>query len=218
MNSPDLPLAHGWTLADINRAARDAATGVGARAADFHERYDTAWSAIAEHLYTTTTPPARHDLVTAGRSAILREEAAQRRSHGLPDRNFDRYHQTPRYVMYWRWAARHTPSPEAAVVERHATRQILAALTPRQQATVAAVAAGRSPQAAALLLGVPYRTVTSRMKEVRRRFLRLWHEGETPSRVWLTERAGSRTEGILIMRAVRRRNGSTRGRSKRVAA
>ncbi|MFG1846729.1 hypothetical protein [Micromonospora carbonacea] len=211
-------LRHGWTLADINTAARDAALGVGARAADFHERYDTAWSAIAEHLYTTTNPPARHDLVTAGRSAILREEAAIRRSHGLPDRNIGQHSQTPRYVMYWQWAARTTPSPETSVVERHATRQILAALTARQQATVAAMAAGRSPQAAANLLGVPYRTVTSRMKEVRRRFFRLWHEGETPSRVWLNERAGSRTEGHRIMQAVRRRNGTARGRSKRVAA
>jgi hypothetical protein len=53
------PLRHGYTLADLHGLARLAVHTAGTMASNWHDRYDTAWSAIAEHLYAAEHWPPR---------------------------------------------------------------------------------------------------------------------------------------------------------------
>lgn len=208
MTALDVELRYGYTLAALHRLARLAALGVGARAADFQGRYDTAYSAIAEHLYTAEHPPREHNLITVGRAAILDEEREAARSHGQIRAD----ESAPRFVVYWEWAARTTPSPETRVVERVAISQILATLPPTQYASVQARAAFPDQRAAAAALGVNVKNFCSNLRYARTKSLALWHEGETPSRVWQRDQVGgekSRT-ARRVMRTLRERTGATR--------
>lgn len=202
-------LRWGYTLTDLHAHAIRAARAVGTRATDMRTLTDTAWSAIAEHLYSAEHPPQPQQLTTVGRNAILDEEATQRRMRGLPPTG-SRHDVAPRYAVHWQWAARHTPSHEKVVVDRFATTQILDVLPPRQREAIHAVAAHGDLKQAAVALAANYKTVVSNLNDGRRRFLSLWHEGETPSRRWMREKANTRSDGRRIMRIVRERNGTTR--------
>lgn len=213
--SADTKLRWGYTLADLQRLARQATLGVGARAATFHDMYDTAYSAIAEHLYATDQEPSETSLVSKGRGAIIAEIRAAQRERGQASntsRRDDR--QSPSFAVYWDWAARNTPSPEQLVVERVAADQILAALTPAQSAAVHALATCADYRAAAESMSTRYGTFTGNLSDGRRRFLRLWHEGETPSGIWQRDQPGG--EGSKsARRAMRNLRGRTGKRHQR---
>lgn len=209
----DLELRHGYRLADLHRLARLAALGVGARASDFRERYELAYSAIAEHLYTVEHPPRDHNLITAGRAGILNEERAVWRDRGYL--NPGEAGVAPRYAIYWEWACRTTPSPENPIVERLALTQILATVPPAQLAAVQARAVFDNHQAAATALAASLKNYRSNLGYARRRILALWHEGETPSRLWQRDQLGgdrSRT-ARRAMQNLRERTGTTRPRT-----
>jgi hypothetical protein len=85
-------LRFGYTLADLNGLARLAVHTAGAMAGDWHDRYDTAWSAIAEHLYAAPHWPPRHDLVRAGQLAIYAVVDGDRQAYGYYRRKTDGGH------------------------------------------------------------------------------------------------------------------------------
>lgn len=209
-------IRHGYTLADLHNLARLAVHTAGTAAADWHERYDTAWSAIAEHLYTAEHWLPRHDLVRAGQLAIYAAVDDTRHHHGYyRHKNIGAAAgpcSSPAFIRYW-WdlcGALPTQSPEPGIVERAALAQILRLLTPRQQEALIALAVHDDYQTAADGLGMPYATFKGYVADGRRRFLGWWHEGEAPSRVWGCDRRAGSTTGTrrrsgTAMAAVRRR-------------
>lgn len=205
--SADTELRHGYRLADLHRLARYATLSIGTRAANFQDRYDIAYGAIAEHLYAVEHPPRDHNLVDAGRRAILNDEEDRRRSQGLTSSG-----ESPRFAAYWQWTARVTPSPEEPIVERVALGQILATVPPAQLAALQARAVFGDHKAAADALATDRRNYRGNLRYARQRILALWHEGEKPSRLWQRDYLGgekSRT-AQRALRNLRERNGTTR--------
>lgn len=196
MRLDQTPLRHGYTIADLHtltRLAVHTAHGGGA-AASWHDRYDTAWSAIAEHLYTATEQPQRGPLVRAGQLAILAELDGHRQAYGYYRRKTDGDRHgpfsSPAFRAYW-WdlcGATPTRSPEAGIVERAALAQILPMLTPAQANAILALAIHGDYQVAADALGMKYSTFKGYVADGRRRFRAWWHEGEVPSKPWGTDR------------------------------
>lgn len=207
-----MELRHGYTLRDLHNTARLAVHVAGRMASDWQDRYDTAWSAIAEHLYAAADPPARHDLVRCGQLAIYAAVTETRRHHGYYR------HKTigaeagvassPAFLSFWWDQLRYVPSCEARIVERTTLGQILPSLTPAQWEAIAALAVHDDYRTAADALGSSYVTFRSNVARARTRFLALWHEGEQPSRPWGTDRRADRlrdSDGRAALNAARRR-------------
>jgi hypothetical protein len=176
---PHDEVRHGFTLRDLDDCARIAVANAATRAGDYTDRYDAAWHAIAAHLMVVTDPPSRNDLIKAGRRAVHQEVANHLRHHGTPS-NSEPGVVRPSFSRYWDDVVCHTASPETPVVESEALRRIWPHLTPAEQRAIHALADHGSYTAAAAALGVAYQTVACQLLSGRRRFLTLWHEGETP--------------------------------------
>lgn len=200
-------LAHGYTLADIHALARRSAGSNRTMAADHRDLYDTAWSAIAEHIYTAEQWPSEHDLLAVGRGAIWALVRDHRTVYGYRDREWDAGMATaPRFCAYW-LGARVTPSPEEPIIESHTLPRLLAALGEPYREAITALAAhagnehvraladhdcGHCRQAwsahtdrsaAACSLGINLLAFNRRLVVARRECLRLWLEHETPHQV-----------------------------------
>lgn len=180
-------LRHGYTLRDVEAVARTALNLTRYyTAGDISERYDTAWFAAVETLYTVEEPPSRRDLIHAAWRAVERWIRDDCHTHGVPARHTHLGRGAmPAYQSYWYDAFRSTPSHENTVVDRTALWQIWERLTPADQEGLLALAAHGDYRAAARAQGVTYGTATDRCRNGRARFLALWHEGETPSKVWI---------------------------------
>lgn len=172
---------HGYTLHDLDQMTRAAVIADRSMASDVHDRKDTAWSAIAEHLVTCEEPPTRQELIRVGWQAIYRDTRKTFREHGRPDTAWgsDVYQSRPRFTQYWR-ELQVTPSHERRIVESIAVYQVLARLTPTYRDAVVALAAMEDYAKAAALLGISYQAFGFRIQTARKRILKLWHEGETP--------------------------------------
>jgi hypothetical protein len=92
-------------------------------------------------------------------------------------------------------AARPASGPEDRVIERIALAQIWPCLRPAHREALLALAAHGDYGLAARALGKPYSTFKADISRARREFLKLWHEGEAPSRPWVRDRrAGPGTD------------------------
>lgn len=69
-----------------------------------------------------------------------------------------------------------------------ALAQIWPRLNPMHRTVLAALAAHNDHARAAAALGISRRLFTHRLSQARQAFLTLWHEGESPSRVWCTSK------------------------------
>jgi DNA-directed RNA polymerase specialized sigma24 family protein len=199
-------LRHGYNLADLDRLARIATRRAFGPVLDGRDRYQVAWSAIAEQLYAAAARPDPAGLLAAARGAISTHQWKDLHHRGLSLS----YQGTPRHAAYWHTMSAPTPSPEAAVVDRAALWQIWPRLTAGERAALHALAVYGTHAAAADALGLAYGTFAARLRRARARFLTLWHEGEQPSRLWRIEmpaHRGTRTPPAL-----------TRGRITRYAA
>lgn len=192
-------LRHGYTLVDLHQLARLAVHTAGKLATDWQERYDTAWSAIAEHLYAAPHWPQRHDLVRAGQLAVYAAIDDDRQAYGYYRRKTDGAQHgafsSPAFRTYW-WdlcGAMPARSPEGPIVERHTVAAILPLLSAGQREALMALAAHEDYRAAADALGMTYVTYKSQVARARNRFLAYWHEGEAPSKVWGCDRRAGRT-------------------------
>lgn len=182
---------HGYTLADLDDLARKVVTAHahwwgGASGSDLR---DWAWEGIALRLAVASRRPPARVLLDAGRDAVAREIRDSMRHHG---NRSDGTNTGQRHAMYWAGYSVPAPSPEPAIVERIAARQVLAVLTTRQCDALAALAATGDYWAAARMLGIRPQTFRSLIGRARRDFYALWFEGQEPPRVRGTDRRTAR--------------------------
>ncbi|MCW2899300.1 MAG: hypothetical protein JWO67_1565 [Streptosporangiaceae bacterium] len=175
-------LRHGYNLADLDRLAKAACRRAkGIRSLEFHVRYETAWSGIAEALCSAPEPPSPSELIAAGGKAINDEARAVVHHAGISEHTWQ---PMAGYERYWQYAGRPTPSPEVRVVEQLALWQIWYRLPEEHRSVFLALAAFGDPDAAAASLGMDYHRFTFLLSRARCAFLNCWHEGEKPSRLW----------------------------------
>lgn len=179
-------LRHGFTLDDLHRITKSAVIADRSMAMDYRDRYDIAWSAIAEALYSAETAPTWQQLVQEGWQAIYADVRDTYRHHGYRGRAAAVEHgSAPRFAAYW-WGRSYVASHEAGIVERHALPPILGALTDMQRAVVQAVAAFEGDRArAAGHLGLNEKALAYQLRTARATCLALWLEGETPRKMTL---------------------------------
>ncbi|MBX6357771.1 MAG: sigma-70 region 4 domain-containing protein [Micromonosporaceae bacterium] len=214
----EVPVRHGYTMADLERLTRKAALSSRWRFITYGERADVARFAILEHLLTATDPPDFWHLVNVGERAIHRHVEAEEHWGGFWVTRSDVDAGTPmvRFHRYWHGSAGPTRSPENQVVDVLALRQIWPKLTRGQRAALLALARHGDYDTAAAELGISYHTLVSHLHNARKEFLRWWHQHEKPSRTWGTDirkrdpKAGPNYHTVtgLIRRRERRRTAS----------
>lgn len=188
-------VAHGYTMRDLDRAARAACTADRSLSSNISLRYDLAWSAIAEHLVTADEPPAWHELVRVGWQAIYQDVKAVRRLYGVDSTGRSgEVASAPRFVAYWT----HVPTDVAGegIVERIAVHQVLATLPEHQRQAVVALATQDDYQKAADSLGIKYGALTARIRHGRRGFRTLWFSPETAPPTKGTDRRVASRAGV----------------------
>lgn len=191
----DQPVAHGYTMRDLDKLAASACTYDRSMASDATTRYDIAWSAIAEALCLADEPPQWHDLFTVGWRAIYAEVREMRHLFGQRDKDgTNEVASSPRFRQYWTLPPAY---PEDGLIERLAVPQVLARLTDAERAAVIALAVHDDYQAAADTLGIKYAAMTARIGSARRRFRAHWYAPEAAPPVKGTDRrVGSRTQTL----------------------
>jgi DNA-directed RNA polymerase specialized sigma24 family protein len=186
--SVDTELRHGYTLSQVRTLSivavrRDSFH----QGADFDERLEVAWHAIIEHIYTSPESPHVREVIRAGWRAIGDHVDRGHRFYGRD--SHDRYVRTTAgFERYWWTVARATPGPEERVTDRVALAQIWPQLRPVHREVLAALAAHDDYGRAAEALGKSRKTFTTLVGQARQAFLDLWHQGESPSRPWGTDR------------------------------
>ncbi|OHV42218.1 hypothetical protein BBK14_11395 [Parafrankia soli] len=216
MTAAGMHVAHGYTMADVARHARIGMTMAASRAGNADDRYQAAWDAVVMTLAEADEPPSRRDLSVAASNAVEAQWHDYRHHHGINSRGAA----APRHAVYWLDLGGPTPSPEHRIVEREALARIWPELNDRDRAALTALATMGTYAAAAAAMGLDYRTFTERVRRARTRYLALWHEGETPSRLWrvdrrerTTDRWASKNRSDLLRRgaAISRREGRPHG-------
>lgn len=177
-SAPD-HVAHGYTLRDVHALARAACKADRSLSADMTTRYDTAWSAIAEHLHTAVIPPGRNELVRVGWQAIYADVRAMNRMYGVDSTGRSgEVASAPRFVAYW--SVGQAEPADMDLIERIAVHQILATLPEHQRQAVVALALHDDYAVAAEALGLKYPTLTARLRLARKAFRELWFAPDTP--------------------------------------
>lgn len=203
-------LWHGYTLTDIDRLARTAATrAYGGHILDPGDRYHAAWTAIAERLCTATEAPDSRALAIVGMNAINQAGRDHRHTWGLGATWGGSQGDAPNFQRYWDHG-RVTPSPEDGIVDRLAVHQIWPHLALTHRQILCALAVHGTCAAAAASLGKTERAYACALHRARAEFYRLWHEHEAPSRMWgLTRKSGRRSVKQVL---------ADRHRARRLAA
>jgi hypothetical protein len=170
-----------------------------------NDRFEIAWSGVVDYLAGCEEPPESFDLYKAGQRAIGRASDRELREHGVT-RGSDGLLAMPSFDAYW--APRTGAPADAAVVDRLAVWQIWPMLRPLHQMAFLALAAHGDYAKDAEAAGYPYSTFTSLIVDARAAFLALWHEGETPSRIWAADKHGNGDPALRARRilASRRRS------------
>lgn len=206
-------LRWGYTLADLERVGRSAAATTRAMAGDYEDRYAEAFGAAAEALYSAGSWIPEHVLFRAAQDALFDQGRKERSYRGCAYKHGEGWGENssgPRFVTYWSNVHRVTGSPEDGIVERLALGQILPTLTARQQEVIGALAAFDDHATARAALG-DLSCYATHVANARKRFLALWHEGETPSRPWGTDRRGVGDVDLAKTLRVRRDKARKRG-------
>jgi hypothetical protein len=187
---PETPVAEGrlrfgYTLDDLDRLARVACQTAHTMAADVGDRYAEAYGEIAAHLYSAEPRPSEPDLIRVGQAAIRDWSRATRRAHGLhadSDKGEGVPHAT---VAYWWTQSGVTPSPEARIVDLAAFKAIWPWLHAEGREALETIAAFDGDyRHAAEALGLTFTQLRRHVDRAVRLFLALWHDGESPSKVW----------------------------------
>jgi len=209
---------HGWTLAELDRAAAHVVRINMSwwPAGDRRDLHDTAWEGIAEHLCAAAARPSRQDLIEAGRAALSCEVKDRARHHGAGSHN-GIPNAGARFAAFWSSASA-VPSPEGPVTERVAVGQVLAALTPRQRDALNALALHGDYWAAADALGIRPQTFRALIGRARAEFFGHWFAPDAAPRVRGTDRRAERHETGDPAVLARRARDAERARAKRAAA
>lgn len=201
MNPTETNLWHGYSLDTIDRLATAAARqATGRHALDPSDAYEAAWGAIVEHLATAEQPPTPRDVLAVAYRAI-NTAAHQAHSHrGQPSTWGAQEGSAPNYRRYWELLGRATPSPEGAVIDRHALTQIWPTLTTQQQRTLWALALHDGDhRAAAASLGYTLGTYRNHLSDARAEYRGWWHQGERPSGMWGQSGKGGRRTAAQVL-------------------
>jgi hypothetical protein len=191
-------LRHGYTLANLDQLTRLAVGRCGPMASDYCDRRDIVWSAIAEALYSATTPPHPSDLIRAGQRALWDSVTANLRHDGYAGHQVGSGPGSGRaFQVFWAEHAVPTPSPEGRIVEHLALAQIMPLLTPRQRDVITALAAHGDYQVAADAIGLTRNAFVAIASDARSRFRAWWHEGEAPSGHWRRDIRRSSTGAVV---------------------
>lgn len=193
--SEDVHVLHGYTLADLDRMARAAMRDARAGVWSSRDRYQHGWDGIVDVLVGAGARPVAGYLIAAGRTEIERAGGVERHHHGLTTGMTA----APRHAIYWRDQSGPTPPAEERIVERLALAQIWATLSPDEREALTVLAVTNSQRGGAEMLGVHYMTVGKWVRRGRTAFLALWHEGETPSRLWRRDRRERRHDLAYTM-------------------
>jgi len=187
-------LPHGYTLAQAEQLARAAACTVHTGSTEtVADKIDHAWSIIVATLYEQAEPPTTGQLVWAARKSLYREDRDRLKDYGYADRDVANGAASgPNFRIYW---DRPSVSIEDRIVERHTLRAIWSELTDRDRDVLVAFAIWADNQTAAAALGMPRSSFSTYLSEARRRFFKLWHAGETPSRLWGYNHPGPNRNG-----------------------
>lgn len=177
-------LRFGFTFQHVEALARRAVRDHSqSRGRDWEDRYEAAWGAAVERLYSADEPVSALDLLQAATRGLRRMAQAYLRDRGYAwSRSGGGISATPSFWGYW--SSPESASPEETVVDLEALEQVMARLSPSQAAALRALAEHGSHQAAAEALGVSPSALDNRLGRARSAFLALWHEHEAPSRKW----------------------------------
>ncbi|HEY7146231.1 MAG TPA: hypothetical protein VH637_18475 [Streptosporangiaceae bacterium] len=197
----------GYTLHELSQIPRRAA--VYCRWGDrfpLPERFEIAWAGVVDYLAGCAIAPDSFEVYKAGMRAIGRASDRDLREHGVK-RSDGSLAAMPRFDAYWMTGT--APAADTRVIERVALWQIWEMLRPLHQMALLALAAHGDYARAAQATGYPYTSFSCLIRDARAEFLALWHEGESPSRIWAADRHGDgdiedRVRRIL---AARHRNG-----------
>lgn len=198
-------LRHGYSLADLERLAKiSVTTDIWYQGMHPADRYELSLSAMAMHLYETDEPPTANELFRAASVAMRRQVQSDRSAHGIS--NTDVYTAAPNFYRFWWEQFQLAPSHEGRIVDRAALWQIFPVLARRHQAVLVSLAIHGDHDSAAAMLGITRATYNSYLSEARHAFLRLWHEGEQPSRLWAQDkRHGKGLDDHSVMHSIVRR-------------
>lgn len=173
-----------WSMTDLDRIARSAASNNWYGGADYSDLYHVAWSAVVDLYYFSDTAPTRHELATEARAGIWRHANTERRTYGYKDRDpWAGLGSAPRFASYWTVATAPVSPFEDRVLEPLALAEVWTRLTDRDRDVITAQAAFEDNRAAASALGMPTGSYSTYLSEARRRFAALWHDWETPHRL-----------------------------------
>jgi hypothetical protein len=170
----------------------------GSSSLDYSDRYEAAWGAIAEFLYSApgSEPVTPLDLYRAGMRGLgrLRRDTLKERgfAHNGAARDVTAGPwSAPQVWRYWHQPT--PPTPEDTATDRVALTQVMDTLTPVQsQALLALAACGGDHQAAAAALGVTVHVLDLRLLKARLAFLAAWHDHEKPPKRWRRDKAAGR--------------------------
>lgn len=202
MNPTTTSLWHGYSLDSIDHLARIAAARArGGRILDPDDRYEAAWGFIVEHLATADTAPTTGDLLKGALTAVNRAAQDHRHTWGMNRAWGSAEGDMGGYQRYWELARRSAASPEDPVVDRAALRQIWPALSVTHQQVLYALALHDGDhREAATSLGKSLVCFRSHLKGARAAYRALWHEHETPSRMWgRSGQQGRRTAAEVLV-------------------
>lgn len=172
---------HGYTVHDIDLAARRSAFSNKFLAHNHFDLVDAAWDAIVDGLLTSEATPTMHDLHTWGRAGIWSLVKGHRQTHGYGRDAYASAASAPHFVAYWTDRGRE-PAIDV-MLERIALAQTWAQLDDQSQRLLGALAACGSYAAAAEALGYTHRTYVIYVVRAARAAQALWHDGETPHRI-----------------------------------
>jgi len=177
-------LVHGYTMAQVDRMAHDAARRArgAAQLVDPVDAREEAWQAIVSLLYACEEKPSAWSLVDAGARAIGAFSNSYLRDRGLRQVKGQGggYEYSPRFNAFWVHIVGAKPDWTDAIVQRMALPKVLAVLTPAQYEAVVALAAHDSLATAADALGIEYAAVKHRVNAARKKMLEAWFDDETP--------------------------------------
>ncbi|PSL00103.1 hypothetical protein CLV63_102229 [Murinocardiopsis flavida] len=205
----DVLVAHGYTASQVNALSVFAARECNwVNGMEMTHRALTAWSAIAEHLQLAPLRPEETELIAIGWKAIKTQHHHDLKTRGLAGK--DKALLSRAFVRYWNSVSAPTYSPEDMIVDRLALAQIWRALLPTQREVLHALADYEDRHVAARALGMSTAAFGSALNRARYAFFELWHQHETPSKMWGADRPGSRHQNPMFLLRQRRRKAEKR--------
>lgn len=196
-------VGHGYTALQVVRLAVWAARECRwVNGMDMVHRAETAWEAITEHLQLVAQRPEETELIAIGWKAMKAQHYQDLKAHGRGGK--DKALVSRAFLRYWTSASAPAHSHEDLLVDRIALAQIWTALTPTHRQVLTALAEHDDRRRAECAVNMDTATFTRTLGRARRAFFALWHEGETPSKMWGYDRLGARHQNVMYLVRLRK--------------